>query len=244
MASFFGGLGSLAKRLGPGKGQPDEAPLDPRPRYDGVPVDSLPEPLLEVRRGSRRTILVTGNPILHAPCREVIEFGTPTLRSLIDDMFTTMAIANGVGLAANQIGVELRVFVYDCRDAYGVRHVGHVVNPKLEQLTAAIRREWHSEGCLSVPGPTADVARSVRAVVRGQDVMGKPILLEGTGTLARCLQHETDHLRGVIYLDHLAGRERHRVLQEMEEMQESVWADWDDRAAGLGKPSHLGPYHP
>ncbi len=211
--------------------------MDRRPRIDGIAVDRLPEVIAEARRGERRRVTTVGEDVLAATCREVTRFGTPGLRRLIDDMFATMACCQGVGLAANQIGVDLAVFVFDCEDAYGVRHVGHVVNPVLEQSAASGGKDTDEEGCLSVPGPVAQVSRARTAVVRGLDLYGKPVVVEGTGTLARCLQHECDHLAGRLYVDRLSGRERKRVLRDMEQEKADTWARWDARAAELGKPA-------
>jgi peptide deformylase len=153
-------------------------------------------------------IVIAGEPVLHQPTREITEFDEK-LRTLVDDMFETMYAAEGVGLAANQIGLDLRVFVYDCPDDEGVRHKGVVVNPKLE--TSEIPEtmpdpddDW--EGCLSAPGESYPTGRAGWAKVTGSDVDGNPIEVEGTGYFARCLQHETDHLDGYIYLDRLVGR--------------------------------------
>jgi len=153
-------------------------------------------------------IVIAGEPVLHQPTREITEFDAE-LRTLTEDMFETMYAAEGVGLAANQIGLDLRVFVYDCPDDEGVRHKGLVVNPKLE--TSEIPEtmpdpddDW--EGCLSAPGESYPTGRAKWAKVTGFDVEGNPIEVEGTGYFARCLQHETDHLDGYIYLDRLVGR--------------------------------------
>jgi peptide deformylase len=153
-------------------------------------------------------IRIAGDPVLHHPTREITEFDA-ALRTLVDDMFETMYAAEGVGLAANQIGLDLRLFVYDCPDDEGVRHKGVVVNPKLE--TSEIPEtmpdpddDW--EGCLSAPGESYPTGRANWAKVTGVDVDGELIEVEGTGYFARCLQHETDHLDGYIYLDRLVGR--------------------------------------
>lgn len=162
--------------------------------------------------------------MLHRPCRDVTEFG-PDLAALIDDMFLTMYIADGAGLAANQVGVGLRLFVYDCPDDDGVRHVGHIVNPVLDQLDADGRRLLDdSEGCLSVPGAVMDVPRPDRAVVRGFDRDGEPLVIEGTGYFARCLAHETDHVDGHVYLDRLSGRDRKEALRQVADRREDVLA--------------------
>ena len=145
-------------------------------------------------------IRIIGDPVLHNPTRPVEAFDDE-LRTLVEDMFETMAAANGVGLAANQIGVDLRVFVYDCPDDEGTYHRGVVVNPQLEtsevpQTMPDPDDDW--EGCLSVPGESYPTGRARWAKVTGSDVDGKPIEVEGTGFFARCLQHETDHLDGYI----------------------------------------------
>ncbi|WP_042405349.1 peptide deformylase [Streptacidiphilus carbonis] len=172
----------------------------------------------DTSRGSVRPITVVGNPVLHHPCAVVTEFGAE-LGALIDDMFVTMYGADGVGLAANQIGVAQRVFVYDCPDDEGVRHVGVVVNPVLDELEPSRRTlDESAEGCLSVPGAYADLARPDYAVVRGQDRDGQDVVVEGTGFFARCLQHETDHLNGYLYIDRLSKRDRKDALRQMAEL--------------------------
>lgn len=231
MSSVFGGLSSFTRRPRSGG-----STLDRRPRLDGQPVDRLPEMVPEVKRGNRRRITIVGEDVLHRPTREITEFGSKRLRELVNDMFATNAVANGAGLAATQVGVDLRLFVYDCTDAFDVRHVGHFVNPVVEELSmevAGSQTGW--EGCLSVPGGGAQLTRANYAVVRGFDQRGNPLRVEGTGLLARCFHHETDHLDGLLYLDHLSEKERANALKEMEEEQESIWAEWDQRAQELGK---------
>ena len=155
-----------------------------------------------------RPIRIVGDPVLSNPTRRVEEVDDD-LRALVADMFDTMAAAHGVGLAANQVGVDLRVFVYDCPDENGKRARGVVVNPVLE---ISARPETmpdpddDEEGCLSVPGEQFPTGRADRARVTGTDLDGAAIVVEGTGFLARCLQHETDHLDGLLYLDRLVGR--------------------------------------
>ncbi|MBC2907280.1 peptide deformylase [Streptomyces cupreus] len=190
----------------------------------GRPVDSYPPLAPEARRGSVRRITEVGEEVLHKPCRDVTEFG-PDLAALIDDMFLTMYIADGCGLAANQVGVDLRLFVYDCPDDDGARHIGHIVNPVLEQLDPAGRRLLdEGEGCLSVPGAVKAVPRPDRAVVRGRDKDGKPVVVEGTGYFARCLAHETDHTHGQVYLDRLSQRDRKDALRQVADRREEVLA--------------------
>ncbi|AJZ82692.1 MULTISPECIES: peptide deformylase [Streptomyces] len=168
-------------------------------------------------RGTARPITVYGNPVLHKECRDVTVFDEELAR-LVDDMFASQRAAEGVGLAANQIGVDLKVFVYDCMDDEGVRHVGVVCNPVLEELPADRRvLDDSNEGCLSVPTAYMELARPDYAVVRGQDLDGEPIAVRGTGYFARCLQHETDHLYGYLYIDRLSKRDRKDVLKQMAE---------------------------
>ncbi|MFI5521548.1 peptide deformylase [Streptomyces platensis] len=170
-------------------------------------------------RGTSRPITVVGNPVLHKECKDVTEFGDE-LAQLIDDMFASQRTAEGVGLAANQIGVDLKVFVYDCLDDEGVRHVGAVCNPVLDELPAERRiLDDSNEGCLSVPGAYAELARPDYAVVRGQDAKGEPVAIRGTGYFARCLQHETDHLYGYLYIDRLSKRDRKDALKQMAERE-------------------------
>ena len=162
-----------------------------------------------------RPILITGEPVLHTPTRPVDddEFGSAELAALVEDLFDTMDAAHGVGLAANQIGVARRVFVYDCPDPEldGERRRGVVVNPVLE--TGPVPETMpdeddDAEGCLSVPGETFPTGRADRAKVTGRDVEGAPVEVEGLGFFARCLQHEADHLDGHLYLDRLIGRNK------------------------------------
>jgi peptide deformylase len=158
-------------------------------------------------------VLVVGNPVLHTPTVPVTEFDD-SLQQLIEDMFATMYLAEGVGLAATQIGVGLAVFVYDCPDAADVSRVGHVVNPTIIGVSEEL--DEGEEGCLSVPGPYATLARPARVTVAGVDSSGEPVEVTGGGLLARCLVHETEHLQGTLYIDHLNRRRRSRVLQAVE----------------------------
>jgi peptide deformylase len=168
-------------------------------------------------RGTARPITVVGNPVLHRECKDVTAFDDE-LAALVDDMFASQRAAEGVGLAANQIGVDLKVFVYDCPDDENTRHVGAVCNPVLEEVPADKRRlDDSNEGCLSVPGAYMELARPDYAVVRGQDIKGNPVRVQGTGYFARCLQHETDHLYGRLYIDRLSKRDRKDVLRQMAE---------------------------
>ncbi|NUT90407.1 MAG: peptide deformylase [Saccharothrix sp.] len=155
-----------------------------------------------------RPIVLLGQPVLHTPTRPVTSFGDD-LRQLVDALFATMAAAPGAGLAANQVGVDLRVFVYDC----GPQGRGCVVNPAVERLPGGLQDG--EEGCLSLPGlayPTPR-ARHVRCV--GQDLDGTEIAVEAEGYLARCFQHEVDHLDGKLYVERLGGRSRRRADRDI-----------------------------
>ncbi len=162
--------------------------------------------------GTARPILYYGTPVLHAPCRTVTEFGD-SLRELVDDMFASMYAADGVGLAANQIGVDLRVFVFDCPDASGTNQVGKIVNPTLVEADGPRELDEDDEGCLSVPGEHAELARAAVAAVQGVDLDNNPVRFTGDGMLARCFQHETDHLGGLLYVDRLPKRLRKKLLK-------------------------------
>ena len=156
-----------------------------------------------------RPIRIVGDPVLRTSTRPVETVGDD-LRMLVADMFDTMAAANGVGLAANQVGVPLRVFVYDCPDEQGgTRMRGVVVNPVIETSPRPETMpdpDEDEEGCLSVPDEQFPTGRAAWARVTGTDLDGAAVTVEGIGFLARCLQHETDHLDGLLYLDRLVGR--------------------------------------
>ncbi|CAM5608018.1 peptide deformylase 2 [Streptomyces tanashiensis] len=175
--------------------------------------------------GLVRAMTLLGDPVLHTPCAPVTDFG-PELARLVEDMFATMYAAHGVGLAANQVGVGLRVFVYDCPDDDENRHLGHVVNPRLVEADGDEIRG--PEGCLSLPGLEAPTPRFDRAVVEGVRLDGTPIRIEGTGFFARCLQHETDHLEGGVYADHVTGWRKSRLLRTI---RKQPWGSGADRIA-------------
>jgi peptide deformylase len=157
-----------------------------------------------------------GEPVMHSPCAPVTAFDDE-LQTLVADMVATMYAADGVGLAANQVGVSLRVFVFDCPDDDHVPHTGVVCNPVLSVPAGRDRTLVESdEGCLSLPGAFVEYARPNLASVTGLDQHGEPVAYEGTGLFARCLQHETDHLEGVVFGDRLPNRARKRLYKEAE----------------------------
>lgn len=160
-----------------------------------------------------------GDPVLRARADEARSFDRE-LRQLVTDLTDTMKASGGVGMAGPQIGVGLRVFVYDTVRATrpGTARAGHLINPSYEIVGE--QEQTGVEGCLSIPGLRYDVTRAQRVVARGVDVDGKPVEFEAEGLLARCVQHETDHLDGVLYLQRLDPATR---KQAMREVRESEW---------------------
>jgi peptide deformylase len=134
------------------------------------------------------------------------------LRTLVEDLTDTMLEAPGAGLAAPQIGVPLRVFVWDVDEA-----IGHLINPTLDLSEELQDGE---EGCLSFPALSYETPRAFRAVAKGFNMYGEPITVEGTELLARCLQHETDHLDGIVFIDRLSAQDRKLAMKEI---RESEW---------------------
>ena len=176
--------------------------------------------------GNVRPITRWGVPVMHAPTRPVTRFDDD-LHALVRDMFATMDAAEGVGLAATQVGVDLAVFVYDCPDDDHVRQVGVICNPEVSLPEGKDRvLDTIDEGCLSLPGAYIEMARPDRATCTGVDAFGAPIMVLGTGLLSRCLQHETDHLNGRVFGDRLAGRSRKKLYAKHEELAGSYPDDW------------------
>ena len=167
-----------------------------------------------------------GTPVMHAPTRKVEVFDDD-LCTLVRDMFATMAASRGVGLAATQVGVDLAVFVYDCPDADDRFHRGVICNPVVTLPEGDARRlVSEDEGCLSLPGGYQPLARPDFAVCTGVNLEGNPVRVEGTGTLARCLQHETDHLNGIVFGDRLSGRVRRKLYAQAADLDHLYPADW------------------
>ncbi len=157
------------------------------------------------------SIRLIGDPVLRTRAAEVTDFG-PDLARLVHNMMETMHSVRGAGLAGPQVGVGLRVFTYAVD---GVE--GHVVNPVLERGEAVQAGEL--EGCLSVPGLGFDLTRASEVRLRGVDYSGERLDIVATGMLARCFQHETDHLDGRLYIDRLQGDDRRRALQSIRNSQ-------------------------
>ncbi|GGS97103.1 peptide deformylase 1 [Planobispora rosea] len=157
-----------------------------------------------------RDIRVIGDPVLRTPAEPIVDFDRD-LRRLIDEMFAAMYSVQGVGLAGPQVGVGRRLFVYDCSNRRG-----HVINPELTIDDDA--EVLDEEGCLSVPGREtgkpiyARTPRAAGVTVSGFDRLGRPVKVKARGMLARCFQHETDHLNGVLYVDRLAKEAARKVL--------------------------------
>lgn len=154
-------------------------------------------------------IRLFGDPVLRTAAEPVADpSGDPALRTLVDDMLETMDDAGGVGLAANQVGLTRRVFVYDCD---GDR--GHIINPEWEAVGE--HTKTGREGCLSVPETGGDVTRAESVRVRGVTVDGETVDREVSGLMARCVQHETDHLDGVMFFQRMEPAGRRTVMSEI-----------------------------
>ena len=164
-----------------------------------------------------RPILKYGDSILHTPAEEVPEI-TNEIRRLVDDMIETMYAAPGIGLAAPQVGVPLRIFVIDLSVGREAAKLMTFINP---QFVAREGLQLEEEGCLSVPGFNATVARPTRAVVRALDRDGVDRTVEGTGLLARALQHEMDHLDGTVFVDRLRGVKRDLIVRKIRKLARS-----------------------
>lgn len=162
-----------------------------------------------------RPLRYFGDPILNSAAAPVARFDTQ-LAALVRDMFDTMAAAGGVGLAANQIGVARRVFVFDCQ---GMR--GALVNPVWRPLGQAT--QTGAEGCLSIPGVRAPVTRHAEVMASGADADGRAVTIRAGGLLARCIQHETDHVDGVLFLARMEPQDRKAAMAAIRA------ADWFQR---------------
>jgi peptide deformylase len=170
-------------------------------------------------------IRLFGDPVLRQRATEVVDFDLE-LRGLVSDLTDTMLAAPGAGLAAPQIGVGLRVFTW-----YVDGEVGHLVNPVLD-LSA--EEQYGDEGCLSIPELSFDCTRALSVVARGFDMYGEPVTIEGSDLLARAIQHETDHLDGVLFIDRLDDETRKAAMKAIRE------SDW----FGLEQPTVKVSPHP
>lgn len=161
-------------------------------------------------------IVKYGDPILTTPAAEVSNFGTPELERLVADMFESMYAANGVGLAAPQIGRSLRLTVIDCSGGEDPAERLVLLNPSVRQAEG---KQIGEEGCLSVPGFRAEVTRANQVTVRAQDPAGTWFETSGSELLARALLHEIDHLNGVLFLDHLSRLKRDLIKRRIRRLQ-------------------------
>jgi peptide deformylase len=169
-----------------------------------------------------KPIRLFGDPVLRTPAEPVRDFDAE-LRKLVKDLTDTMLDAPGTGLAAPQIGVGLRVFTYHVED-----DLGHLINPSLD---LSEEQETGEEGCLSIPGLAFPTRRALRAVAKGFNMYGEPVTLEGTSLLARCAQHETDHLDGVLFIDRLDPDQRKLAMKAIRQ------AEWFGEPAPVVKAS-------
>lgn len=176
--------------------------------------------------GVVRPITRWGAPVMHQELADVVSYDTELL-TLIKDMVATMYAAQGVGLAANQVGEALKVFVFDCPDDDGNRITGVVCNPVLSLPEGRERElEEDDEGCLSLPGAFMACARPDRSHVSGTDHTGEPVEFDGSGLLARCLQHETDHLFGTVFGDRIPERARKKLYKQHKQLAPDYPDDW------------------
>ena len=164
-----------------------------------------------------RPILRYGDQGLHQPAAPV-EHITPEIQQLIDDMIQTMYAAPGIGLAATQVGIPLRIFVADISVGRNPSDLITFVNPEFVERDGM---QLEEEGCLSVPGFQATVARPARAVVKGLNREGEERVIEGTGLLARCFQHEMDHLEGTVFVDRLRGLQKDLIVRRIKKLSRS-----------------------
>ena len=164
---------------------------------------------------SVRPVLLLGDPILRQPSEPIAEVDAD-VRALVDDLVETMYEADGIGLAAPQVGVPLRAFVYDIREPESPP--GVLINPVLVEQSGRTKDE---EGCLSIPDLREIVMRAERVVVEGLDRDGEKVRLEADGLLSRCLQHEIDHLDGVLFIDRVSPLKRKMLLSKWSKRRES-----------------------
>ncbi len=167
------------------------------------------------------SIVKYGDSVLETKCAPVTNFGSPELRKLVVDMFETMYVARGVGLAAPQVGVGRQLTVIDTSSGEDPSKQLVLINPTI------VKREGSQigeEGCLSIPGFREDVRRAAHVVVRAKDIEGNDIEVEGEELLARALQHEIDHLHGVLFLNHLSPLKRDLIRRKIKKLQKA--GDW------------------
>jgi peptide deformylase len=195
----------------------------------------MPDPLAEAPHapfgplptgGTVRPMTRWGEPVMHRAQQRVTAYDED-LRALVADMVATMYAADGVGLAACQIGVDLAVFVFDCPDDSEVNTVGVVCNPQVTLPEGKGRKlDEDDEGCLSFPGAFVELGRPDVATVTGTGVAGESVMFTGTGMLARCLQHETDHTNGTVFGDRLSTKLRKKLQRAHDKVAADYPEEW------------------
>jgi len=172
----------------------------------------------------KREIRLYGDPVLERECAPVAEeeFGSDELKTLVDDMFETMYEAQGVGLAAPQIGIEKRLFIVDTSCGEEPESKLVVINPEVVETKG---EQVGEEGCLSIPGFRENVKRPFEAKVRARNVEGDTVEIEGDELLARALLHENDHLNGVLFLRHLSTLKREMIKRKIKTLRKK--GEWD-----------------
>lgn len=163
-----------------------------------------------------------GDPVLETPAAPVTNFGTPELRQLIEDMFETMYANKGVGLAAPQVNVSQRVTVIDTSNGEDPAAKVVLINPEITKLEGT---QLGEEGCLSIPGFREDVKRAMKATIRARNVKGEEFEITGEELLARAMQHEIDHLNGILFLQHLSALKRDLIRRKIRKLQKA--GEWD-----------------
>ncbi len=163
-------------------------------------------------------IVKYGDPVLEAEAETVSDFNTPELNKLLDDMFESMYAARGVGLAAPQIGISRRIAVIDTSNGEDPSKRIILINPEIVQMEGG---QVGEEGCLSIPGFREQVKRGKRVTVRAQNAKGETFEITGDDLLARALQHETDHLRGKLYITHVSVLKRDLIRRRIRKLQKA-----------------------
>ena len=169
-----------------------------------------------------RKIIKYGDPVLEQRAAPVTDFDTPELRQLIEDMWETMYAAKGVGLAAPQVGVLKRVSVIDTSVGEDEAKKVVIINP---EVTFREGKQTGEEGCLSIPGFREPVTRASKVLVRAQNVSGESVEVPGEELLARALEHEIDHLNGILFLNHLSALKRDMIRRKIKKLQKT--GEWD-----------------
>ena len=192
----------------------------------------MPTPRQWAARGKIRRITRWEEPVMHQPTEKITTFDDD-LHQLVADMFATMLEADGVGLAGTQVNESRAIFVFQCPDADNKIHYGVVCNPVVTLPEGKDRHlDAAEEGCLSWPGAYQTLARPDYAICEGLDENGEPVRIEATGLLARCMQHETDHLNGIVFGDRLSSRSRKQLNKQKEALAHLYPDDWPITAKG------------